>query len=52
MEKKLEPAELIRPFGPSIIKCKIPDEFIKVINEYNNLFVQNQINYIKNPEKK
>ena len=27
---------------------KVPDEFIKIINEYNNLFVQNQINYIKN----
>ena len=33
MEKKLEPAELIRPFGPSIIKCKIPDEFIKILNK-------------------
>ena len=30
---KLEPAQLLRPFGPTIIKCRIPDEYIKTLNE-------------------
>ena len=38
-------------FGALVFTCRsnaFKDYFIKIINEYNNLFVQNQINYIKN----
>ena len=30
------------------LHINIPEEFIEIINEYNNLFVNNQINYINN----
>ena len=28
-----EQVELIRPFGPSILKCRIPDDLLKVLND-------------------
>ncbi len=38
----MENFKIIKPFGPSIVKIKMPDEMIKEINDYVDLIVKDE----------
>ena len=47
LKKKMSDLQILRPFGPSIVKLSIPDELVKKLNDYTDRILLDEEKIIK-----